>query len=296
MRNELIKISADDYHADPCEVPALSSSIAHTLVSKSPLHAWAQHPKLGGVPRVASKEMDRGSLIHALLLENGKDVAVIDAADYRTNKAKEARDVARERGMVPVLAADYGSAKEAVRILRNRLETLGIDLAGEKEVTALWTEFADDGTEVQCRGMIDILRHWKSGSGSGADILDPKTCRSAHPDACQKHMNGYGYSIQRTAYVRAIEKVIPETAGRVDFAFLFCEEVPPTWAVTPVRMSGAFRELGERQWRRAVNLWAECLQTNQWPAYVGGAIEIEPPAWAMARDMDQELAQGNGDW
>jgi hypothetical protein len=81
-----------DYHADPCVSPSLSQSIAHTLVTLSPRHAWLEHPRLGGQKRKATKAMDEGSILHRLLLGEGVDVGVIHEDDYKTKAARELRD------------------------------------------------------------------------------------------------------------------------------------------------------------------------------------------------------------
>ena len=44
MRTGIFTIPAADYHADPCEVPSLSASIASLLVNRSPFHAWSAIP------------------------------------------------------------------------------------------------------------------------------------------------------------------------------------------------------------------------------------------------------------
>ena len=41
-------IDALEYHSDPCPAPSLSSTIAKKLVSASAMHAFCEHPKLGG--------------------------------------------------------------------------------------------------------------------------------------------------------------------------------------------------------------------------------------------------------
>ncbi len=280
-----VRFSADEYHADPCPVPSLSASIASVLDSESPLHAWSRHPRLGGVQRPPTKAFDRGTLSHALLLGAGKDVEVIEADDFRTNAAKAARDEAREAGKVPVLIADYAEAKHTAAKLRERFTALGIVLDGESELTALWAERARNGRDVQCRGMMDHLLL------SSLRILDLKSIRSAKPDMCRKHVEQYGYAIQRAAYVSAVEKIVPELAGRVDFVFVFYELEPP-YAVTPMRLSGAFREIGARAWKRSVDRWEECLRTNTWPGYADEIISVEPSGWALTRDMepDEEVA------
>lgn len=281
FENRLVRLSAEEYFADPCATPSLSASIAGVLEAQSPLHAWTRHPRLGGISRPTTKSLENGSLSHALLLDAGKGVQVIDAADYRTNVAKDAREAARKAGLIPVLKKDFDAASKVAGILRQRFLELGISLDGEREITALWTEIASNGATVQCRGMLDHLKLPR--------IHDIKSIRSAKPDVCRRHAESYGYAIQRAAYVSALEKIHPELAGRIDFVFVFFELEPP-YAVTPVRLSGAFREVGERAWRRAVDRWEECLRTNKWPAYVSEIIDLEPSEWALSKDMNKQIS------
>lgn len=285
FENRFVRISDDEYHADPCAFPSLSSSIANVLDQESALHAWARHPRLGGIKRRPTKSMDHGSLSHALLLGSGKEVEIIDAKDYRTNAAKERRDEAEKTGRIPVLVADYAEAKRTAMKLRERFNELGIVLDGESELTALWTETARNGHAVQCRGMLDHVKL--------PVIYDLKSIRSAKPDVCRKHIESYGYAVQRAAYVSAVERIKPELAGRVDFIFVFYELEPPH-AVTPMRLSGAFRELGTRAWKRSVNRWEWCLRNSAWPAYADGIISVEPSTWALTKDTEREEEENDG--
>ena len=77
MTARILNCSPGDYYRDPCAVPSLSQSIAHTLVTQSPLHAWSEHPRLGNQRKPASKAMDVGSLIHKLVLGKGVDVEIV---------------------------------------------------------------------------------------------------------------------------------------------------------------------------------------------------------------------------
>lgn len=287
IRNEILHLSADDYHADPAP-PSLSASIAHVLVKQSPAHAHSRHPRLGGVMPAPTRSMDRGTLAHALILGAGKEIAIVEGYDdYRSPKAREARDMAISQGKIPVLAEEYDDASFTARALRGKFASrFGIEFSGESEIVALWGE-AVGGAEVQCRAMMDHIALPR--------VYDLKSCRSAHPDACQRHAEDYGYAIQRAAYVSAIEHLRPEWAGRVDFIFVFYELEPP-FEVTPLRMAGPFRELGERRWRRAVATWERCLRTNTWPGYADGIIDLEPPPWALAKDLDQEMAAARSTW
>lgn len=272
-------MSAARYHSDPCPVPSLTASIAHVLTSKSPLHAWSQHPRLGARPRSPQAGMDYGTIAHALLFDMMHELVVVDADDWRTKSARDQREAARVTGRLAVLQHEVAEVREAVNALRRRLEGLGIVLKGKSEVSIFWQETADSGEQIQCRARLDhlIIEPLR------ARIIDLKTCRSAHPRACESHAAEYGYDIQAAAYRSAIQHVYPSLAGREEFHFLFAELEAP-FALTPAELDGSFRVLGERRWRRAVNTWASCMRSNTWPDY--GPCRLSAPHWALLREEE----------
>jgi hypothetical protein len=280
MTARLLNVTDEEYHADPCESPALSHSTAHVLLTQSALHAWYNHPRLGGHRRIPTDDMDHGSLIHALVLEEGGRVDVIDAKDWRTNAAKDARDASRKAGRIPVLVHKYDAAKIAADKIRAGLQAQGVHLSGESEVAIEWTEDSASGP-VLCRCKIDHLIQ--------ADelILDLKTISSADPRNCARHALDYGYCLQRAAYTSAVEALWPDLAGRSRFMFLFAETDPP-YATAPAELDGTFRELGERQWRRAVDRWGQCLKTNTWPGYApNGVATLAAPGWVLSQSEEE---------
>jgi hypothetical protein len=279
MTARFLEVTVEQYHADPCEQPSLSSSIAHELIDRSPLHAWQIHPKLGGHRREASASMTDGTLIHALLLGQGEErIAVLDVPDFRTNAAKDARDKALAEGKCVVKKSDYDAALVVVDVLRERIAAQGIKLDGSSEEKIEWTQQTDEGA-ILCRGMLDHLK-LQQGRNPRATIYDVKTCRSAALPAVQRHLLDYGCDIQEAAYRAGISKVVPEVTGRVEFVFLFCEiELPCD--VTPVTLDGRFRHMGEAKWDRACWMWAHCLSSGKWPGYVSQITQVEPPPWAL---------------
>lgn len=276
-----LEMGGDAYHADPCERPSLSASIAGVLDRQSPAHAFELHPRLGGKRREPTKAMDTGTILHAFLLGTERTLWPCHYDDWRTREARDERDEARSQGLTPILQKDYDEAKAKAEILRTRFVDQGIVLDGASEVAAFWTETAGGGEIVQCRGMID---HFGAESAS---VIDLKSCRSAHPDACQRHIEAYGYDIQCAAYTSAVEKIMAGAAGRVRFTFVFFEPEPP-YIVLPVRLSEAYQELGRRKWWRAVEAWARCLKEDRWPGYATETIEMSPPKWAMANELQRE--------
>lgn len=266
--------SAAEYHADTAgDRPSLSASIAGTLVSRSPLHAWRQHPRLGNVNREPSAAMERGTLVHALVLGTEAGVEVIEADSFRSKGAQEARDAARAAGRIPLLAAEYAEVEAMADAVRTNLRSLGITLDGESEIAVSWEEDSSLGP-VLCRGMMD---HLVLDRGL---VMDLKTTRDAHPLKCARSMVEYNYDVQWAAYTSAVAALRPDLAGRVEMLFLFVESEPP-YCVTPVLPDGSMRELGEMRWGRAVETWARCLAADYWPAYATEPIYVSAPPWAL---------------
>ncbi|MGN6106663.1 MAG: PD-(D/E)XK nuclease-like domain-containing protein [Kofleriaceae bacterium] len=268
----ILDISPDEYHSRP----GLSSSTAATLIMRSPLHAWTQHPAYGGAGRKPTELMDRGTAIHSMVLGVGKQIAPLPFDDWRTKAAKESRDKARAAGMIPMLHEDHADAEVAAREIRTRLAERNISLTGESEIAVEWHEDSPSGP-VLCRGMMDHL--WlRDGI-----VLDLKVVSSAAPASVERSAENFGYAIQAAAYTRAIAQLRPNLTGRIEFLFAFCEAEPP-FAMNICRPDGAFRELGERRWMRAVHEWGACLASGEWPAYGKGINQLSPPAWALARE------------
>jgi hypothetical protein len=303
MRTAVYELTTNEYLNDEIpgvSVPTLSASIAKVLDTQSPRHAYARHPKLGGSAPRHTDATDEGTALHSMLLGAGREVVLVECemevekakgrgadktparreivkpANYLTNAAKARRD--------PFLAKDFDRLVKSARELRLAFQDADISLEGDVEQTVLWVETADDGTEVQCKGMLDLV-DWSTGR-----ILDLKKTENAHPDAIARHVDDWGYAIQQAAYVRGVEAVRPQLAGRVakGFSFAFYELDPVL--VTQRWLDGTYRQIGETRWRRAVNTWARCLRTGKWPGYPPGPVA--PPGWVMAREEARELAEG----
>ena len=268
---------ASVYYADPCETPSLTQSMACDLALWSPAHGYLHHPKLGAEPDEETAAMDRGQLFDSLILCDGAGIEVLDVPDFKSKHAQEMRDMVRAAGKTPVTRAKYDAAIEAVKAIRVRIASFGFDLSdGDHQVSAFWEESTSEGQIVQARGRLDHL------SRDMTLIGDLKTCTDARPHVLVRHMIDYGYDIQAAAYVSAIEKIYPQLAGRVRVVFWFCETAPP-YCVTPVECAGSMKQLGQMKWKKAIDIWARCLATGEWPGYVTEPVRVEAPAWEIAK-------------
>lgn len=266
MTARILNVSPDEYHL----LPGFSSTVAKEVVAKSPAHGRVL------VGKDPSKVMDRGTIIHRLVLGKGKDYQVVQHASWMTKDAKAQRDTARVQGLVPVLAHDFEDHCIAAESIRVQLADRGIVLDGESELAIEWTEETIHGPVI-CKGMLD---HCWPDAGL---ILDLKVTENAAPSAVEKTAENLGYAIQWAAYTRALAALNPDLVGRVGFAFAFCEPDPPH-AINVSEPDGVFQQLGIQRWKRAVTTWAECLKHDRWPSYGTAVNPITSPPWALARE------------
>lgn len=305
------------YHADPCEEPSLSSSVATTLVHRSPLHAYHRHPRLGGASRASSDAQTEGKILHALLLEQtdadelvrlaiGERFEVVPFPDFRKKAARERKARLELAGVKAITRRQYDEHLAAARALedaanairRRLIDGWSIELGSSGldedtghrrfcELSIFWRPTTTDGEEIQARARLDQLDIFPE-SGL-AVITDLKKARSAHPQRAERSIESYGYDIQRAAYISAVEAVFPELVGRVQYRWVFVEAEAP-YAPTPGEATGELRELGEMRWQRAVDTWARCMRDDHWPAYVAPGVTARLSAlpWAVAREMGGE--------
>ena len=113
MNNRIIEdMPPETYHADPCDQPSLSAGIANILLTKTPKHAWWEHPRLNPDFKPTNRQdFDLGTAVHSMLL-GGSRLRLIDHKDYRSNAAKEARDAAYEEGRTPLLTEQWNRVSE----------------------------------------------------------------------------------------------------------------------------------------------------------------------------------------
>ncbi|HJS88692.1 MAG TPA: hypothetical protein VJ738_01865 [Steroidobacteraceae bacterium] len=286
-------ITPEEYLADPCASPSLSQSVAHTLVTCSPRHAWLDHPRLGGRERRSTAAMDEGSILHRLILGRGADFEVLSGFDnFRTKAAQELRDAARAAGKIPLLVPEFERLTRIATRVQSRCRDFGFEFSGRSEVPVEFTEQVEGtGAEILCRCMFDHMIEQRDDNGeviSGL-ILDLKKVASANPADLAARAFDAGFDIQEHAYVRAFEQLHPAAVGRVDFVFLTFEAEEPL-EVVPVRLDGALQEIGRRRWSRAVALWHQLLTEGSfpWPGYVRDAITLSAPAWALARELGED--------
>lgn len=289
----ILDVDPDAYH----RLTGFSASLAKILIASSAFHArdasdrQSEDDEDEDLSDDQRKRRERGTLLHRMVLGKGARVAVIPSDVLGkngawTNEARGLRDLARKNGLVPVKEADHEILTRVSSAIKARIADSGHVLDGISEFAIEWHETTPHGP-VRCRCMIDHVRLFASDGlpvtpgeppvhikPARAIIYELKIVDDAHPDRNERTAESLGYAIAREAYDRALNALYPSLAGRIEFRFLFCEHRRP-YALWDPLPSGAFRELGSRRWRRAVNAWAEGLDTGRWPSYRDDALRVE---------------------
>lgn len=313
----ILYVSPGEYH----RLPGLSPSTAHQLYTRCAAIARDRYVQSIGLPVVeddsdgdhgevsADKQaqLDRGDILHSLLLGIGKRIEVIPTSalskngTYGTDKAKALRDGARAAGMVPVKEAKMAAYERAAAVIRDHLRDAGHVLDGESEVAIEWWERSEHGP-VQCRTMLDHLVLLAADglqvaigkppvhiTPARAKVFELKLPGDASPDRSERTADGLGYPVAAAARLRALNALFPSLAGRIEYRFLLCESTRP-YAFWDPEPTGSFLEYGARVWRAAVSAWGAGLKSDRWPGYHDDIMrrQIDLPRW-------RKMAEGFAD-
>ena len=279
---EIRDLTAEEYHADPCEKPSLSASLAHLFCTTSPRHVWTAHPRLNPdwKPHFDGK-FDLGTAVHAIILEGRDVIHPVAADDWRTEAAKYERDTARANGKVPLLRTQLGDVEAMVAAVNAQLlahRALPQPFTGGRpEQMICWQQ---DGAE--CRALID----WLHDDYLHIDDLKTTT-RSASPDAFSRNLFSLGYDVKAAWYIQAVEAV---TGVTPTFRWVVAESYPP-FALSVIEPGPDVLTIGMKKVLYARALWRRCLKSDDWPAYGSDVARAVLPPWEETRWLEKELRE-----
>lgn len=273
-------IPADEYHADPCPTPSLSSGTIKALLHRSPRHVWTGNVRLNPDAETVHKEaFDIGTAAHTLMLGTGEDIAVIDADSWRTKDAKAERDAAYAAGKTPLLAHQYADVKAMVFAGRAQLDAhhdaSGAFLDGIGEQSLFWKE-----GPVWARARLDWM------PTVSTVFPDYKTTSaSANPDSWARTGFDIGSDIQAAWSLRGIRAVMQIEDPR--FVFVVQETYAP-YLLSVVTLSPSALGMAERKIDEALATWEWCLKNDKWPGYPAHTCTIDAPGWQEKAWLERE--------
>lgn len=286
MSESVILEDIDDqsYHSDRA---SLSSSGARLLL---PPGCPAKFKQRMDCPPPPSRVFDFGTLAHSMVLGKGAELVVLEpeihgltkdgsvAANPRataTWKAAEAE--ARESGRLPVHIEDWAKAQAmAAQVLHHPMAGPLFQENGRAEVSI----YADDPiTGVRLRARPD----WYF-TDNRLVLVDYKTTVTSRPDDFARKAADYGYHQQAAWYID-----VAALAGLGDGAafLLVAQEKEPPYLVSVLEFDAEAIAEGRKRNRQAIDLYARCVERDEWPSYPGAddIVSISLPPWAISGDQ-----------
>lgn len=282
-------IPDDVYHSD---LLSLSSSGARALLDMTP----EEFDFLRRKPRDPNPNYDFGHAAHKMVLGEGSRLAMLDpkvcghTADGKlakvpsaTSEWKHAAAKARREGKLPIAKSDMEKAQTmAGRVFQHRIAARLL-AKGEAEQSIYWH---DDDTGVRLRIRPDFLPELP-----GRPLcIDYKTAVSASKQHFDSAVKSFGYHQQQAFYEDGLAEI-----GLTDIGFLFivqAKTAPYTVAIRPIEPEAV--ELGRRQNRRAIELFARCMEEDRWPGYDGIQPASGLPVW-LVRQIEDSLEEFDGE-
>ncbi|WP_353809108.1 PD-(D/E)XK nuclease-like domain-containing protein [Agromyces sp. SYSU T00194] len=225
-------------------------------------------------PQAPRQAFDEGHAIHTLVLGTGSNIVELEFDNYRTKAAQEERDAVYAAGGVPMLVKDMAPIRAtAEAVLAHPTARRLFEQDGTPE-TSLFAEI--DG--VACRARFDYYAPVAVDLKTTAGRAD----RHGFAQAAAK----YGYEVQ-DAWYRDVREAV--TGERGEFVFVVVEKDAPN-LIGVHQLDRDFVDLGRAKTRRARAVYADCIESNQWPGYPEPIQLVVPPVWLVNDAIDKELA------
>lgn len=216
---------------------------------------------------------------------NGLRIVATD--DFKSAAAKLAKEEAEAAGLTVVKLDDFNAERRRAEELKVRAELAGFTVSDyHAQVAFYWVETAANGHKVQCRGRCDFLsKDWTS-------IVDLKRVEDLSQLALERSVDRYKWAMQAAAYSRAVVHLFARMSGGSvsgvpDWRWLFAR-TSPVVACTLRPADSMLLEAGEAAWNRAVNDWAEGLETGLWRGHESDHTPLMPTSWAVEQ-MEADL-------
>jgi hypothetical protein len=286
-------IDMPDYVADPCPEPALSKGIIKELITRSALHAWKKHARLGGENRY-SHRADIGSSCHSMLFggatihylesvydEKHKTKAGQFVTDFKTKVAQTERAAAMARGQIPMLERERGMLEAMRKKARKVLSQFG---HGQYEKTLIWQDHG-----VWCKSRPDWI------SDDFRVVIDYKTATNAEPEEWKRRaLFPGGYEIQGSLNLAGLDFL----KGGENREFInLVQEITPPYACSLVPLSAGLLEFAyDEKIAPAVKTWRRCLDAGKWPGYITTIEdmyknEADTPSWMVYEAEQRNTTQ-----
>lgn len=239
------------------------------LIARSPAHyAYREH-------REPTRAMAIGSATHAAILEPdvfaSEYMLLRDVKDRRASAYKEAVKAYGDDKVLTGKEADSVIGMQNALHMNPEAKVL-LDADGWTEIACFATD-PETGVLVKCK--FDKLLK---------DLRAPDIKTTIDLRDFAKSVANYRYHVQQAFYSDVFFWATGLTLK--EFQFLAVEKDAPN-ASRLFTLDDPSVEYGRKLYREALNVYAECLRTDEWPLPDGGTEYITLPAWAADPELQE---------
>lgn len=267
----------DVYHGS---IGVSNSALGELL--KSPEHYWGLYRDPDRPPRKARQGQLEGTLFHCALFEPhefhlrykvGPNVSTKNTNEWKNFVA------GLPKGVTAIDEKQYEVAHAQAKSLRRKTDIADLLSRGRSEVTAYWHE--DIVIDAETGEVIRILCKCRPDWVYPIDekrviLLDGKSCPDANPIEFAVQVKKKHYNRQAAYYSDGYAKAADVEV--VDFVFAQVESEWP-YVSAGSNLSDGDVEAGRTECRRALEIYARCEHTGQWPGYSDSIVPITMPTW-----------------
>lgn len=188
-----------------------------------------------------------------------------------------------------IFTEDYQIAKKMIASVRRHPVAKYILEDGIREHSIFWR---DPDTNVICKSRPDYINYQYKF------VFDLKTTACSEPEMFKRTISNYYYHTQAAMALDGIAAINGEpmdavTTGNGEMTspfFNVCVETVEPYIVTVFSLSMAAIEEGRALYKKALQIYNNCLLNERWPAYSDSPIVIDLPRWAKkSYDIETEL-------
>lgn len=298
-------ISLERHHNQPCDGPSVTSGILRTMILEAPADVWAFHalnPHRWDRPTTAA--MRQGAAMAAYI--EGGEKAVLERfkvhAKDKPRRPTEQQLLAIEEGRgskVALASVAYWSKVEASpsewldqseldlilemgAVLRED-EGAALAMSGHPEITMAWQ---DEATGIWCLSRPDTV----SFDGTASDYK--KVAAGGRPfnyRLVDRRCADSGWYMQMAFAAEGLERLTGNWPGEVS---IIAQSSAIPYHVIPRIIDDEALRFGQMRNRKAVRMFADCLESGHWPGPGEDVGAFQMSDWLRDTMLDEMEGEG----
>ena len=223
-----------------------------------------------------------GEAVHCKMLEPDTYASRFVESPFSDGRTKEFKVFALENAGKTILKPDHTLTIDTV------CKALGENILGDPDYSALFTGikehsfyWVDKETGVLCKCRPDII------APNAGIITDLKVVEDASFKAFENTLAKQLYFLQAAYYLDGVNACLEQSGNSWftapdSFVFVAVErELPNGIGKYSLEEGSAALKEGRRLYKKALELYAHCVRSNEWKGYSRQILPLDLPNWAL---------------